>query len=308
MLVAALGALGGCLSQFAPFPAGAQSRELTAVPFFPQKTHQCGPAALATVLADRGLPVTADGLVDEVYLPGREGSLQVEMIATVRRHGFVPYPIEGRLDELVDEVAASRPVLVLQNLGVSWYPVWHYAVVVGYDVDRDELVTRSGTIERRREGRTIFMRTWARADFWAFSVLAPGELPAHEDAARLFRALAQMESVGQRDVARDGYRAMARQWRAADGYFGLGNLELADRDWRGAERDYREAITLADGRHPAARNNLAMALLERGCAAQALDEAEAARAELNVDDPLDAIVADTTRQARERLAAGETCR
>jgi peptidase C39-like protein len=278
------------------------------VPFFPQKLHQCGPAALATVLANRGLPVTADDLVGQVYLPGREGSLQVEMVATVRRHGFVPYPIDGRLDEVIDEIAAGRPVLVLQNLGVSWYPVWHYAVVVGVDVDRDELITRSGTIERRREGRTIFMRTWARSGFWGRSALAPGELPAREDPAKLFRALAEMEAVGRRDVALAGYRAMVERWNAADGYFGLGNLALADQDWSAAERDFRAAIARADGRHPAAQNNLAMALLGRGCASEALDEADTALAQLAPEDPLSEVVGDTARQARERLASGEACR
>ena len=307
-IVAVLCALGGCLSRFEPFPPGARSVELTGVPFFPQKLHQCGPAALATVLANRGLPVTADDLVDEVYLPGREGSLQVEIVAAVRRHDLVPYPIDGRLDEVIEEIAASRPVLVLQNLGVSWYPVWHYAVVVGYDVDRDQLITRSGTIERRREGRTIFMRTWARSRFWAISVLAPGELPARADAPKLFRTLAEMEAVGKRDIARAGYRAMAERWNAPEGYFGLGNLALADQDWLGAERDFRATIACAGGRHVAAQNNLAMALLGRGCAAEAVAEADAALAQLAADDPLAAVVGDTARQARERLASGAVCR
>ena len=297
--------LGGCLAHFAPFPPSAQSLELTGVPFFPQEAHQCGPAALATVLANRGAPVTADSLVDEVYLPGREGSLQVEMIGAVRRHGFVPYPIEGRLDELIDEIDHGRPVLVLQNLGVSWYPVWHYAVVIGYDVERDEVVERSGALERRREGRTVFMRTWARSAFWGFSVLAPGELPAHEDPARLFHALAEMEAVGQRDVARAGYRSMAERWNAADGFFGLGNLALAAQDWRAAENDYRAAIARAPT-HVAARNNLAMALLGRGCASDALDEANAALALLAPEDPLIAVVTDTARQAQARSASEPT--
>jgi hypothetical protein len=63
--------------------------ELTEVPFFPQTEYQCGPAALATVLAASGAKVTPDELVPQVYLPERKGSLQVEMLAAARRHGLV---------------------------------------------------------------------------------------------------------------------------------------------------------------------------------------------------------------------------
>ena len=38
------------------------SAELEAVPFFPQKAYQCGPAALATVLGAAGFAVTPDEL------------------------------------------------------------------------------------------------------------------------------------------------------------------------------------------------------------------------------------------------------
>ena len=58
-----------------------QRVELTATPFYPQETHQCGPAALATALASAGLPLGPDVLTAQVYVPGREGSLQPEMLA-----------------------------------------------------------------------------------------------------------------------------------------------------------------------------------------------------------------------------------
>jgi hypothetical protein len=50
--------LVGCAgsSRLATLPAGLPSRaELTATPFYPQTEHQCGPAALATVLSAAGL-------------------------------------------------------------------------------------------------------------------------------------------------------------------------------------------------------------------------------------------------------------
>ncbi|TVQ74520.1 MAG: hypothetical protein EA372_02275, partial [Chromatiaceae bacterium] len=58
--------------------------ELDQTPFHPQELYQCGPAALATVLGARGLIVHPDDLVEEVYLPERQGTLQTEMLAAAR--------------------------------------------------------------------------------------------------------------------------------------------------------------------------------------------------------------------------------
>ena len=55
--------------------------ELGDTPFFAQSRYQCGPAALATMLAYRRVSVVPDDLTDKVYLPKREGSVTVEMEA-----------------------------------------------------------------------------------------------------------------------------------------------------------------------------------------------------------------------------------
>ena len=112
------GLVGGCASSRisiddADLPSAA---ELTEVPFYPQEAYQCGPAALATMLAQRGVPADPDVLVDQVYIPGRRGSLQVEMVAAARAAGLLVYPLRSRLEDVLAEVAAGNPVLVLQNL------------------------------------------------------------------------------------------------------------------------------------------------------------------------------------------------
>src|SRR5262249_3927250 len=99
-------------------PAGLPERaEMTQVPFFPQEDYQCGPAALATNLAYLGRKLTPDDLVDEVYLPQRRGSLQVEMLAAARRRGAVSYQLAPRFEDLLREVGAGNPVIVLQDYG-----------------------------------------------------------------------------------------------------------------------------------------------------------------------------------------------
>jgi hypothetical protein len=154
---------------------------LAAVPFFPQLDHQCGPAALATILVASGVAVTPDELVARVYLPAREGSLQAEMLAASRTYGRISYLLDPSLVSVLKEVRQGRPVLVMQNLGVSWYQQWHYAVVVGYDIQQNKLLLRSGTIRDYEMSLPLFERTWQRSERWAMVVLAPGELPVDAD-------------------------------------------------------------------------------------------------------------------------------
>jgi predicted double-glycine peptidase len=166
-LLAAL-AVAGCAG--APqLPPTTQAVELATVPFFAQTEYQCGPAALATVLAHAGANVDAESLVPEVYVEGLKGSLQPELLGATRRHGFIPYVLEPDASALVAELGARRPVLVLQNLGLPRVPVWHYAVVVG--VDGDNVILRSGTEQRRIERAARFLRSWQRGSGWAFVAL-----------------------------------------------------------------------------------------------------------------------------------------
>jgi Peptidase_C39 like family len=65
--------------------------ELQNVPFYPQEKYQCGPSALSMVFAYDGKAVSPDELAKMVYMPGREGTLQVEMLAATRRMGLLPY-------------------------------------------------------------------------------------------------------------------------------------------------------------------------------------------------------------------------
>ena len=130
---------------------------LEQVPFHPQELHQCGPAALATLLGASGLAADPLQLADQVYVPGRRGSFQAELIAATRRAGRVPWQVDGTLAALAAEVAAGRPVLVLQNLALPAWPRWHYAVVIGVDADRVTL--RSGKRRSLRMSRRAFLRS-----------------------------------------------------------------------------------------------------------------------------------------------------
>lgn len=65
------------------------------------------------------------------FLPDRQGSLQIEVLATARRQGLVALTLALQLHDLLRQVAAGQPVVVLQNLSLPWVPLRHCAVVVG---------------------------------------------------------------------------------------------------------------------------------------------------------------------------------
>lgn len=239
--------------------------ELTDTPFFPQQRYQCGPAALATVLNARGVAVAPEELVSQVYLPARQGSLQAEIIAAVRRQGLLAVSVEPELDALLEEVAAGHPVLVLQNLGLDWLPRWHYAVVMGYDLAEQELVLRSGTEARRITQFGVFMRTWDRSRRWGLVVLAPGSMPARARPASYLDAVSGLETLGKIDAARLGYRAAGERWPdQAVAWMGLGNAEYALGYYPAAEAAFRHALDIQPGEF-AVWNNLAYVLAARQC-------------------------------------------
>ena len=91
------------------------------------------------VLSWSGLQIGPDELTPQVYTPSLKRSLQPPIVAATRRRGRVAYPVSGA-NELLQEIAAGHPAIVLQNLGLSWIPVWHYAVVIGYDIDADLII------------------------------------------------------------------------------------------------------------------------------------------------------------------------
>jgi hypothetical protein len=263
--------LSSCaLQPQSPFEVPGRSMELLETPFFPQARYQCGPAALATVLADSGAAVDLQDLVARVYLPARRGSLQVEILAAARTAARVPYRIDGSFAAIVAELDAGRPVLVLQNLGVAWLPRWHYAVVVGFDAERRDVILRSGTDARRRTPIGTFLRTWRRSDNWGLVVLEAGELPARPDPQRLAGALADMEAVGRFGVADAGWQSALELWPDdTDVLFGAGNASLRAENYVEAERLYRRLLHI-DNEHWGAHNNLAYALHFMGRSDEAL--------------------------------------
>lgn len=238
---------------------------LDAVPFHAQDAYQCGPAALAMTLQHRGHSDTPESLIQRVYLPERQGSLQVEMVAAAREKDLLVYPLDRTLQALLTEIAAGNPVLIMQNLAFDFAPQWHYAVVVGYDLQRRSLLVHSGLNAAQEEPFELFMRTWDRAERWARLLMPPDQLPAGAQPLPWLQAASDLEQTGRLDAATQAYRTALRQWpEQPAARLGLGNIAWAQNRPRDAERELRELVRQAP-ELSAGWNNLAVVLRQLGC-------------------------------------------
>ena len=240
-----------------------QRSEVAGVPFFAQEEYQCGPAAMAMALGRSGLRATPEELTEKVYTASLRGSLQPALIAAARRLGRLAYVISTP-GALFREIAAGHPVVVLQNLGLDWVPVWHYAVVIGYDIPEGEVILHSGRDERLRTDWRVFENTWSRADTWGLLVLRPEEIPATAEETAYVEAVVGLERAGSREAAARGYETALSRWpENLTALMGLGNSRYAMGDMIAAEAAFRRAAA-AHPRSGAAWNNLADTLLRLG--------------------------------------------
>jgi tetratricopeptide (TPR) repeat protein len=265
-----LGYLGGCatspqtrtlLDNPPDIPAQV---ELTEVPFFPQQKYHCGPSSLASVINFRGTPVEPDQIAQMIYVPGLKGSLQIEVEAAVRQFEMLPVQLDGKLESLLRELAAGNPIFVLQNLGLDSLPVWHYEVVVGYDLAERVVILRSGVDARVLRSFALFEKTWQRADHWALVVVSVDTVPATASDDTYLDAVIGMEQVGRIESANHAYSTALRRWpENLLAQTGLGNSAYAMGEFVAAESAYRSALMI-DPQKAEVWNNLAYVLAQLG--------------------------------------------
>jgi len=250
--------------------------ELVDTPFFPQEKYQCGPAALATVLNIYNPNIQPDELTDKVYIPEKQGSVAIEMIAAARSYERLAYPLDRSLEKLLLEVEAGNPILVMQNLGFSWQPQWHYAVVVGYDLDKRNITLRSGTEKRHTLPLKTFERTWRRANYWALVVVPPTQVPATAQAPRYIKAAQDLKSTGHITSAKQAYQTAIKRWPDNSlPWLALGNLYYTQNKFKVAEQTFRQALQQHPN-SPELWNNVAYTLLKQGCKQQAKNAVQCA--------------------------------
>lgn len=246
-------------------PQDIAQRQRLDVPFYPQQEYFCGPAALAEVANFRGLETDQQTVARQTFLPGRKGSLTIEMSAATRQLGLMPYPLPTDFGSLLAELDAGNPVLVLQNLGFSWLPQWHYALAVGYELDNRVLILHSGEEEYYRLPFDTFLHTWQRADYWARVVVDASTIPATAQPLPYLRTALAFAQTGNAELADGYYQAAFARWPDNTTVMtAVANSALETGDSRRARKLF-ETLLRREPKAPALWNNYAYALQADGC-------------------------------------------
>lgn len=246
-LVLLLGWVLGCahheiVSENTAANSYAKKAEIKSVPFIEQESHQCGPTTLAMVLNWAGKTVSAAELADQVLTPDMKGSFQQDMITAARRNGMLAIPIAG-MNALFAEVSAGNPVIIFENLGLSWIPQYHYAVVLGYDLEKHEILMHSGPEKFMHTSLTKFKNDWSLEGFWGLVVLPPGLLSATANETKHIKAAAVLEQFHKLNEAKRIYQSVLSKWPSSAGAeIGLANIAYAVKDYQQAIYRLHKAI------------------------------------------------------------------
>lgn len=273
--VVSAGGLLGCasmldLSHQPGYAELAPVRILPNIPYFPQIEDQCGPASLATVLVVNGVDVEPVELRDKIYIPGKEGVVTTEMAARARRYGLLAYVLRPELVNVLTEINAGTPVLVMQNLGFSWLPRWHFSVAVAYNLDTQTITLRSGNERQHEISLSLFLKTWRRANSWAMVVVPAGTLPSTANPNELIQAATDLEQVFEQVAALAVYQSLLQRWPdSVLAYFGAGNSAYALGRYNEAHNYFSSYLKVRPNA-PEGWNNLAYNLAALGCSSQAL--------------------------------------
>lgn len=244
----------------------------------------CGPAVLSMMLARAGVAASPAALAPDVYLPGRNGSLQAEMLAATRRHRRPAVPLADGWPALTAELAAGLPVAALVNLSLPVWPRWHYFVVTAVDPADGRVRVHSGDRADDWWSTTTFESVWARSGRWAFVVPPPGVLPASAGEAPVLQALLALDHAVPGGAAAPWWAAAEQRWpRSLTAAVGAAQSQAESGDRAGAIT----RLTLATGRLDRAVlwNNLAVLLAAEGRGADAQAAARRALARAEADEP-----------------------
>ena len=238
------------------------------VPFYPQQQFFCGPTTLAEVANFYDLEQSPEAIAPSTFVPGLEGSLQIEMVAASRQLGMLAYAERGTMRQLLNLLAENIPVIVLQNNSVAWLPQWHYAVAIGYDLASQEIILHTGVTQEHRLNFATFERTWQRGDYWMLVMLPPSQSSEHLAPFVYTKACQDLLDTGQNNAGVTALQSAIKQWPDYWlPYFLLANHYLADAPDI-AIKWYKQGY--AYGQHEVSYlNNYAYALAQNHCFDQA---------------------------------------
>jgi ABC-type bacteriocin/lantibiotic exporter with double-glycine peptidase domain len=147
------------------------------VPFIAQQSDSdCGPAALAMVLAHFGVPASLAEVV--AADPPRDGGVRAGDLRDVARaKGLSAFVVAGTFADLFEQLGRGRPVLVgLAKPMTGGRALAHYEVVVAIDRRDRRLLTLDPARGLSENSLEDFAREWAPTGQVTLIVFRPGSV------------------------------------------------------------------------------------------------------------------------------------
>jgi predicted double-glycine peptidase len=149
-----------------------QTHIIENVPFYPQTSHQCGPASLAGVLNYWGIKVTPEEIAGEIYSNSARGTLNIDMVLYAQKKGLKAIQYEGTMEDLRKNIDSRRPIIVLVDYGFFSVQANHFMVVIGYN--EDGVIVNSGKDKEKFISEKDFLKIWGKTKFWTL-LIQPNE-------------------------------------------------------------------------------------------------------------------------------------
>jgi len=151
-------------------PPGAH--EIAAVPFYPDASHQCGPASLAAVMAFHGKKMNPREVARAVYRPQLQGSLSLDLVLFARAQGLCALWYQGGPSDLVKWINKDLPLVVMVDNGLGPLKKLHYLVVTGHSAQG--VLVNSGLSQGMAMPWQDFLPAWRRTGLATLRVASPG--------------------------------------------------------------------------------------------------------------------------------------
>jgi predicted double-glycine peptidase len=144
------------------------------VPFFRQEEHQCGSAALATVVnywykrGNTGRRFLLQEAIASTYSPSARGVLGIDLEIYAKKLGFEGEGQASTIDDIRNSVDDGIPVIILVDYGFWVYQRNHFMVVTGYSPDT--VIVNSGRSENVVISNEDLRKIWRKTGYWSLII------------------------------------------------------------------------------------------------------------------------------------------
>lgn len=152
-------------------PASNNVQYIEKVPFYPQETYQCGPAALAGVLNYWGVDVSPQEITEKIFSESARGTLNIDMVIYAQSKGMQARYYRGGIEDIKKKISEGFPMIALVDFGFMVYQVNHFMVVIGFD--ERGVIVNSGKDQGQLIPWKDFEKAWGKTHFWTLFI-TPG--------------------------------------------------------------------------------------------------------------------------------------